>query len=509
MSSDTDIVVLGAGMGGSLTALVLGRLGLRVVMVDRTHHPRFAIGESSTPTADFVLRALADRYDLPRLRPLSAYGTWQATHPELVCGRKRGFSYFRHRTGEAFLPDPARGNELFVAASPDDERSDTHWLRADVDRFLATEAQSAGVELFDDTEVVDLHHDQEGWRLECRRNAQALALGGRFLVDATGAGGLLASALDLPDATHRLHTHSRTLFTHLRNVLPFEEILGQAGDALSAYPFSCDHSAQHHLLDGAWMWNLRFENGVVSVGLALDLHRHPLEAVRSPDDAERNRLEWSSWIERYPSLAQQLRGAGIVDPPGRIHGSGRLQRLCGRIVGPDWALLPHTAGFVDPLHSSGIAHTMCGIERLARVFEEHWNRPGLESALRAYEATIQRELRLIDLLVDGGYRTLDDFPRFVAYSMLYFAAATNWEHRRAEEGDGFRGAFLCADDDRLLETVETMHRRVTDRAADRPPSPAETADLERRIAEAIRPYNRVGLCDPEAHNLYRYSVAPK
>jgi FADH2 O2-dependent halogenase len=478
-------------------------------MVDRGRHPRFAIGESSTPAADFVLRDLADRYDLPRLRPLSAYGTWQTAHPELGCGRKRGFSYFHHRAGEAFAPDERHTNELFVAASPDDATSDTHWLRADVDRFLAAEAGRAGVDLFECTDVEELRHERPGWRLTCRRDGRPLVLSARFLLDATGAGSLLPRALDLPDETHRLHTRSRTLYAHFRDVRPFEEILADAGADVREYPFSCDRSAQHHLLDGAWMWNLRFENGVVSVGIAFDLDRHPLEPGRAPGDEESNRTEWSRWIERYPAVAEQLGDAAVVDPPGRICGSGRLQRLSGRVAGADWALLPHTAGFVDPLHSSGIAHTLCGIERLARAVEEHWNRPGLEGALRDYEATIRRELHLVDLLVDGGYRTLDDFRSFVVYAMLYFAAATTWEHRRVDEGTRFRGEFLCADDERLLHIVETMHRRVSERAPGVPLAPVASADLERRIADAIRPYNRVGLCDPRSHNLYRRTTAPK
>jgi FADH2 O2-dependent halogenase len=497
MRASVDVAVLGAGMGGSLTALVLKRLGLRVVLVDSGHHPRFAIGESSTPTADFVLRDLADRYDLPRLRPLAAYGSWQATHPELTCGRKRGFSYFHHHPGKSFRPEPNHANELFVAASPDDEHSDTHWLRADVDRFLASEAEREGVELFEDTEVQELQPKRPGWGIACRRRGESFSLAARFLVDATGAAGLLARALELPDETHRLHTRSRALYTHLTRVRPFETLLASTGAELGEYPFSCDRSAQHHLLDGAWMWNLRFENGTVSVGLVLDLKRHPLDVGHSPEE---DRIEWTRWLERYPSLAEQLDGARIVDPPGRICG-GRLQRLVGRVSGSDWVLLPHTAGFVDPLHSSGIAHTLCGIERLSRVFEEHWNRPGLEEGLRDYEATVRREVHLIDLLVHGGYRTLEHFPSFVAYSMLYFAAATSWEQRRAAEGSRFRGAFLCADDERLFGTVEAMHRLV--QSTDRDEA------LEQRIATAIRPYNHVGLCDPEARNLYRYTVAAK
>ncbi|MCA9167813.1 MAG: FAD-dependent monooxygenase, partial [Planctomycetales bacterium] len=68
-----DVAVLGAGFGGSLTALLLNRIGLRTVLIERSSHPRFAIGESSTPIADCVLRDLARRYDLPQLMPLASF----------------------------------------------------------------------------------------------------------------------------------------------------------------------------------------------------------------------------------------------------------------------------------------------------------------------------------------------------------------------------------------------------------------------------------------------------
>ena len=62
-----DIIVLGSGFGGALVAMILSRQGKRVAVVDRLRHPRFAIGESSTPAADMIFRDLCDRYDLSSL----------------------------------------------------------------------------------------------------------------------------------------------------------------------------------------------------------------------------------------------------------------------------------------------------------------------------------------------------------------------------------------------------------------------------------------------------------
>ena len=63
---DADVAIVGSGFTGSLAALALRRARARVVLIERGRHPRFAIGESSTPLANLLLEELADRYDLPR-----------------------------------------------------------------------------------------------------------------------------------------------------------------------------------------------------------------------------------------------------------------------------------------------------------------------------------------------------------------------------------------------------------------------------------------------------------
>jgi FADH2 O2-dependent halogenase len=150
---DADVAIVGSGFAGSLTALALLKRGRRVVLLEKGGHPRFAIGESSTPLANLLIEELADRYDLPQVRVFSKWGTWQRARPEVACGLKRGFTFFFHEAGSPFGDDACRQRQLMVAASPHDGIADTHWYRPDFDHALVREAEREGAIYLDQTEL--------------------------------------------------------------------------------------------------------------------------------------------------------------------------------------------------------------------------------------------------------------------------------------------------------------------------------------------------------------------
>jgi len=511
MKRDTyDLVILGAGFAGSLLAMGARRLGLDVAVFDKSRHPRFAIGESSTPVANRVLRDLARRYDLPRLEPLAKYGPWQRAYPQIVSGLKRGFSYFEHRPDEPFRPDRDHGNELLVAASSDDESSDTQWLRADVDQFLAEEARASGAPVWEAARIDWLTLDADGrWTITGERSVdprggeergrEAFEVRARLLVDGTGEASLVTKTLGIPTQTERLFTTSRSLFSHFWNVGSWTEWLAAHGGDVASHPFGCDDAAQHMLLDGAWMWVLRFNQGLTSVGLAIDERRHPCPVDVSPEE------EWREWMRRYPSVGEMLERVEVATPPGRFVRTGRIQRRAGRASGASWVALPHTAGFIDPLHSSGIAHSLCGVERLLDILANQWGRPDFADSLARYERAVFREIELIDRLVHGCYASLGRFRRFTTWSMLYFAAATTYERCRSDVGYDPNVLFLNAGDDTFFGLLDELHRDLLSL----PPTDAADQAFEREVARRLAPYNRVGLFDPSVKNMYRHTVAPE
>lgn len=517
-AANWDVAILGSGFAGSLTALLLHRLGLRVGVVDRAVHPRFAIGESSTPVANMVLGDLACRYNLPRLLPLTKWGPWQRAYPQLGCGLKRGFSYFRHESGKPFAVTSDHRYELLVAASSDDEHSDTHWLRADVDAFLANEVLSAGIPLWEGAHIScitsatpDANHISQstatafrssGWTLEVERGTSRDRISAHFVIDGTGEAGLVPHTLGLRDRVGDLHTHSRTIFSHFQGVADMDALLLDWGGSLADHPFSCDDAAQHHLFDAAWAWVLRFAQGTTSVGVVMDPRVHP-GTDQTPE------AEWQAWLDRYPSWQSLLQRARIVTPPGRLIRTGRLQRCWETAAGTNWALLPHTAGFIDPLHSTGIAHSLCGVERLVELFQGHWERETFSAALREYDRIWRLELAQMDRLVHGCFLAFDCFPALVAYSHLYFAAATMYERRRLADPTR-RGAFLLADDPEFAALVSRQHERLMRLRAAYPRSLSEeqAAPLIADLRAELRPYDHVGLLSPGKPNMYAHTALP-
>lgn len=494
---ECDVVVLGSGFGGSLTALLLNRIGLRPVLIDRGRHPRFAIGESSTPVADLVLSDLCGGYDLPRLKPLAKYGSWQQTYPGLRCGLKRGFSYFRHERGNHFTPAPAHANELLVAASSDDQHSDTHWHRADVDAFFAAEVRDEGLPFFEGVEAT-VERASQGWRVSGGSSTAAIDVTARFLIDATGEASVLRRTLGIADASSTLRTRSRAIFAHFTGVRRWQEVLPD--DSAEDFPFPCDAAALHQVLEEGWMWQLRFDNGVVSAGFAIDEAMSPLDAAVPIEE------EWRRVLLSYPSLARQFAESSIIDPPGGLRRTGRMQRLASQIVGENWAMLPNTAGFIDPLHSTGIAQTLCGVERLIAILEKNWQRTSLVLELSRYQQTLRDEFDLIDRIVSMGYASRQTFRLFAAVAMLYFAAATTYERRRQAGELRSGAAFLCADDSRFREAVQKVERQLLEMLASST-SDAAIKAFERDAAAALQPFNHVGLFDQASQNMYRYTAA--
>ena len=493
----SDVAIIGSGFGGSVTALLLERVGLRPVLIERGRHPRLALGESSTPLANLMLQHLGQRYDLPKLIPFGEYGSWQTAYPEIACGLKRGFSYFQHRPGRTFAPRHDRRNELLFAASASSVDADMHWYRPDFDHFLVREVQAAGIPYFDRAEVTG-HDDGGQWTLQGETNGEPLTVRAEFLVDASGDAGFICRQLGISREPTSMQTHSRAVFGHFTDVGLWSDLYQAGGGTTDAHPFDCDDAALHHILDGGWMYVLRFNNGVTSAGFMLDTRQHPCDESQSPDD------EWQALMSRYPSVQAQFANAQVTPECGRIRRTARLQRRAAQTAGSNWALLPFSAYGLDALHSTGNAHTLCGVERLVEILERRLPRDERMVALRTYNETLQSEIDTLDEIVSGCYSAFSRFDLLVSYAMFYFAAATVSEHSRRTQRKQTSNAFLLSGDPGFRQALRSASSRLQQvLQADKLSGEDEEA-YRQFVAELLQPYNIAGLCDPARQNMYPF-----
>jgi FADH2 O2-dependent halogenase len=481
---DCDVAIVGSGFGGALTALALRKLGRSVALLERGRHPRFAIGESTTPLANLLLEELADRYGLPRLRPFSKWGTWRRTHPEVACGLKRGFTFFRHDEGRTFADGSDHARQLLVAASPHDEIADTHWYRPDFDAFLVREAEAEGAVYRDETALGAPRLGGGGVVLEGRRHARRLRVSARFLVDASGPRGYLHRALGLAEAPTRWLPPTEGVYTHFVDVERWDRLV--PSDVPPPYPV--DDAAVHHVFPGGWIWILRFANGVTSAGAAV-LGDRAAELALS-----RGATAWDRLLSRLPSVAAQFERARAVHP---FVYAPRVAFRCAAVAGRRWALLPSAAGVVDPLLSTGFPLNLLGIARLVEILGDGGEGLRREEALVRYAGETQAELDATERLVAALYASMPDFELFKRLSLLYFAAASFSEAvRRLGRPERARGFLLHADPEFGPEL-----RACCDAALGRPEGAARERLLA-RIAAAIDPLDVAGLGDRARRDHY-------
>ena len=494
MKTDFDIAIVGSGFGGALLSQVARRLGLSVALLERGTHPRFAIGESTSPLMNLLIEELANRYDLPRLLPLTTWGAWKRTYPDVACGLKRGFTYFHHEADTPYQPDPERRNQLMVAASPHNELADTHWLRADVDHFLVREAVALGIEYADRVCLTACDLTGTGATLTGTQNGQPLHLSARFVVDATGPRGFLSRALPLPESAFDGYPPTQTLYSHFVNVRrckemdAFQPARNEQNGAQPPYPM--DAAALHHVFDGGWMWVLRFDNGVTSAGVAAQ------DGLAEALGLSEGEPAWPRFLQRFPTVAEQFAEAEAVQP---FVYAPRMPYRCSTAAGEGWLLLPSAAGFVDPLFSTGMPLTLLGIQRLGRILEEAWGTEGLNDRLQKLGRITLEELDFTADFIGGCYAAMPTFPLFTAYSMFYFAAAGYSEMTR-RLGEPRVRRYLAADHRQFAPAMRSYGVWLKNHA--RSADPSDIAEITHRICQAIDPLNVAGLCDPSKQNWY-------
>ena len=157
-----DVVVVGAGPGGSATAWYLARQGLRVLLLDKAEFPRDkTCGDGLTP------RALAVLDDMGLLEQLSQAGC-----------RINGLEIYAPNGNSISAPiPPGAGRPAYMLVVP----------RLTLDNILREHAQAAGVVFQSRVHVTGVQAHGDGVLVEGEREGSRVCFAGRAAVIATGA----------------------------------------------------------------------------------------------------------------------------------------------------------------------------------------------------------------------------------------------------------------------------------------------------------------------------------
>ncbi|WP_181763934.1 NAD(P)/FAD-dependent oxidoreductase [Streptomyces albidus (ex Kaewkla and Franco 2022)] len=400
-----DVIVLGAGIAGTMLGAILARNGAKVLLVDAGEHPKFAVGESTIPETLVTLRIMADRYGVPEIASLAslAEATGDINHS---FGTKEHFGFLLHREGE----EP-NWHEATQLSTPSGLSQTSHLFRQDTDQFLFNAAVRHGCvpRLGHPVSEVDIEDD-----LVRIHGVDGTKTTGRFLVDASGFRSPLAAKLQLREEPSRLKHHSRSLFTHMVNVKG-DEVLHHEDSQRPPTPWY--NGTMHHVFERGWFWVIPFDNTsksrnpLVSVGLTMDPRRYPKNRELTPEQ------EFFEFASKYPAVARQFEGARAVR---EWVSTERLQYSSTRSVGARWCLMAHAAGFIDPLFSRGISNTATVVNSFAwrlldALREDDFTRERFEYVERLEQGLLDHN----DALVDSSFIAFEHYRLWSAIFRIW------------------------------------------------------------------------------------------
>jgi tetracycline 7-halogenase / FADH2 O2-dependent halogenase len=400
-----DIVIAGSGMASSILGMILARHGLSVALIERGQHPQFAIGESTIPQTSLLLKVLSLRHGIPELDRISSFDEINRSVTR-TCGQKSNFGFIFQRAGQR--SNAAECHQLGVARA---NFRESHLFRQDIDSFLLQTAIRYGCAVYQKTTINDVTFEPASVRIELDRE---FTLRARCFVDGSGYASLLARKLAVRDVVPKMQTTTRTLFTHMIDVKPFDDCVDPSGPRP---PLAAWHQGTlHHIFRDGWMWVIPFNNHpdhtnqLVSVGLQLDPRRRP-KPSGDPID------EFRALIADYPDVSRQFADA---KPVREWISSGRLQYTSHQNVGDRWCLLSHSSGFVDPLFSRGLSNTMEVISQAAETLLSAAATDDFSSEhLRPIDTLQRATVQWNDRLVHGAYVSFRNFDLWNAWFRIW------------------------------------------------------------------------------------------
>ena len=303
-----DVAVIGGGPGGSSVATHLARGGLRVGVFEREAFPRFKVGESLVPATMLLL----ERLDV--LEPV-ARGGFQVKYGATFHDQESGLG-----TSFYFLQGMPWPNWTYNVP------------RAEFDTILLEHARKQGAQVHQPATVTGVVFDAEGVTLDVESGGERTRHRARFLVDASGRDGFLASRHGRRQ--RRANLGKVALFAHYRGA--------------DRFPGHEEGNVRVYLFDGGWFWWIPLGKDRTSIGVVI----HARVARAHAGDAE---ALFASMIDSCQAVCEHMQRAERVTP---LYRAANFAYTNTPIVGDRFLAVGDAIAFVDPIFSSGVFISM-------------------------------------------------------------------------------------------------------------------------------------------------------
>ncbi len=336
-----DVIVVGAGPGGSATAALLARRGFSVLLLDKARFPRDkACGEYTSPETENVLKRLG------AFEAVMASGTRRLPVMRVISPSGRMFS-MDYSAGQ---PDGPH-----VLATP----------RRILDAVLVDHARRSGVDVHEGAKVeaVTMRDGKASGVLLRRKNGEVQEETARLVVGADGIHSVVVRSLGL-SAPLRWP----------RNLGMVAHYTGYNG---------LDDWGEMHVLANSYAGLAPQSGGVLNVGLVMPVDR--AQRLKGKSSAER----FETLAQSFPGVQTCLEGAERVSS---VRGVGPIGARVKRSSGHGFLLVGDAAGFFDPFTGEGVYKALRGAELAAEVATSALESNDLSArSLRKYSLLRRRE----------------------------------------------------------------------------------------------------------------------
>jgi FADH2 O2-dependent halogenase len=370
---DYDVIIIGGGPAGSTLGSLLADDGISSVIIERDIHPRDHVGESLTPSTNFIFKQIGF---LPTMEDAGFVhkpgACWTA--PRAPLGQ-----FMSLRLAE--FPPP--GAPQPYTYNVERNELDTLLLRHAHDRGAKVlQGVAAREVLFEDGRAVGARaRVDDGWERD---------LYGRVIVDASGRRCFLGSQLGLKRKDPNFNQYA--IYSWFRDVEP-------SPPEYEGFLFL------HFVgLERAWGWQIPLRDGFWSVGVVT-------EKSDFQKTGKSHEEFFDSLVQRNRAFKHAMRNAVQVRPWWI---EGDYSYLMDRLTGPGWLLIGDALRFVDPIFSSGVDVAMYSASFAHEAIRDVVKGGDEQAAFDTYARQVGDGVDIWYELIDLFYRLQNLFTRYAA-----------------------------------------------------------------------------------------------